>query len=58
MTIQAFRKALCRLPLSQEERASLTTDELFVLVRSVSTLETEARRRDNPLIASRCRNWR
>ena len=32
MTIQAFQKALCRLPLSQEERASLTTDELFVLV--------------------------
>ena len=32
MSIQAFRKALCVQSLSQEERASLTTDELFVLV--------------------------
>ncbi len=32
MSIQAFRKALCQLPLSQEERTALTTDELFVLV--------------------------
>jgi hypothetical protein len=32
MSIQTFRKALCQLPLSQEERASLTKDELFVLV--------------------------
>jgi hypothetical protein len=32
MSIETFRKALCQLLLSQEERASLTTDELFVLV--------------------------
>ncbi len=32
MSIQTFRKALCEQSLSQEERASLTTDELFVLV--------------------------
>ena len=32
MSIQAFCKALCQLPLSQEERDALTTDELFVLV--------------------------
>ena len=32
MSIQAFRKALCQLPLSQQERDMLTTDELFVLV--------------------------
>ena len=32
MSIQTFRKALCEQLLSQEERATLTTDELFVLV--------------------------
>lgn len=32
MSIQTFRKALCEQLLSQKERASLTTDELFVLV--------------------------
>ena len=32
MTIQAFQKALCRLQLSEEERDSLTADELFLLV--------------------------
>ena len=32
MSIQTFRKALCEQSLSQKERASLTTDELFVLV--------------------------
>ena len=32
MSIQAFHKALCQLPLSQDERDALTTDELFVLV--------------------------
>ena len=32
MSIQTFRKALFQQPLSPEERASLTADELFVLV--------------------------
>ncbi len=32
MSIQTFRKALCEQSFSQEERATLTTDELFVLV--------------------------
>ena len=47
MTIQAFQKALCRLPLEQEERASLTTDELFVLVlaRRLKRLSWAERRR-------------
>jgi len=31
MSIDAFRKALHERPLCQEERASLTPDELFVL---------------------------
>jgi hypothetical protein len=32
MTIDAFRKALHHRPLAQQERASLTPHELFVLV--------------------------
>ena len=32
MSIQAFRKALYQQQLSQQERATLTTDERFVLV--------------------------
>jgi hypothetical protein len=32
MSIQAFHKALAQVPLSQEERGTLTSDELFVLV--------------------------
>ncbi len=32
MSTRAFQKALIQLPLSREERAMLTTDELFVLI--------------------------
>ena len=47
MSIQALRKALCQLPLSQEERTALTTDELFVLVlaRKLDRLTTAEQER-------------
>ena len=32
MSTKAFQKALCQLPLSREERATLTSDELFILL--------------------------
>ncbi len=32
MSIRGFRSALFQLPLSQQERDTLTTDELFVLL--------------------------
>ena len=32
MSIEAFHKALYQLPVSQQERAALTPDELFVLL--------------------------
>ena len=47
MSIQAFRKALDELPISPEERAALTSDELFVLVltrRLDGLTETELRK--------------
>ena len=50
MTIQAFQKALCRLPLEQEERDSLTADELFLLVltRRLKRLSWTEQRRMAP----------
>ena len=32
MSTKAFQRALCQLPLSHEERATLTSDELFILL--------------------------
>ena len=47
MSIQAFRKALGEQPLSQQERSTLTTDELFVLVlaRRLDRLTTTEQQR-------------
>jgi hypothetical protein len=50
MSIQAFHKALAEGPLSQEERATLTGDELFVLVagRRLDGLTVEEQQRLAP----------
>ncbi len=47
MNVQAFRKSLSQRPLSQEERSTLTTDELFVLVlaRRLDRLTTAERQK-------------
>ena len=60
MTIQAFQKALCRLPLEQEERDSLTADELFLLVlaRRLNRLTwAEQRRMDSGGRQRAVRSW-
>jgi hypothetical protein len=50
MSFRAFRKALYGLPLTQEERDSLTADELFVLVvaHRLNGLSRQERRRMAP----------
>jgi hypothetical protein len=47
MSTRAFQNALIQRPLSQQERASLTSDELFVLIaagRLHGLTEAEQRR--------------
>ena len=50
MSIQAFQKALAQVPLSQAERATLTSDELFVLAAThrIDGLTVEEQRRMAP----------
>ena len=50
MCIEAFHKALYQLPVSQQERAVLTPDELFMLVlaRKLDDLTAAEQRRLAP----------
>lgn len=50
MSVPAFHKALAQVPLSQEERATLSGDELFVLIaaRRIDRLTAEEQRRMAP----------
>jgi hypothetical protein len=50
MCIEVFHKALYQLPVSQQERAALTPDELFVLLlaRRLDCLTAQERKKLSP----------